>query len=318
MRVIGAPKRRKDGRAERGMSGKAPLWRVTDAVASVAVMEGLVPFSTDGLAGWIREGDQQRRVLLLHGGPTMPHDLFESLVATLPGWSCASYQQRGRHPSTTQGPFDVPTFVSDVGRVLDHLAGRGWEKPLVAGHSWGGHLAWYVALTLGDKVGGVLAIDGMGGVGDMGLPAFGAEIMRRLTPEARARIEELDERSDSPGLTEAESAEAKALALPAAFADPTNLERFPSKGAIGSIDHQQDALFASAMSLQPILEAALPAIRVPLGALCGGASPLPSTASSDVTDRVPGAWTQVVPDAGHFIWLEQPDAVGAALARLLG
>ena len=33
---------------------------------------------------------------------------------------------------------------------------------------------------------------------------------------------------------------------------------------------------------------------------------------------VAGAWTQVVPDAGHFVWIEQPDAVGAGLTRLLG
>ncbi len=283
----------------------------------MSVMEGLVPFSTDGLAGWIREGDERRRVLLLHGGPTLPHDYFEPLVEALLGWSVASYQQRGRAPSTTQGPFDVPTFVGDVGRVLDYVSALGWEKPLVAGHSWGGHLAWHVALTLGDKVGGVLAIDPMGAVGDMGLPGFGQHVMSRLSPEAKERFAEMEETSDFPGLTEAESLERMGLILPVYFADPANIEKLRPYQAVPVVP-QQDALFSSARSLQPTLEAALPAVRVPLGALSGAESPMPVTASSDVTERVPGAWTEVVPGAGHFIWLEQPGAVGEALARLLG
>lgn len=280
-------------------------------------MMGAIAFHVHGLAGWIREADPGRRVLLLHGGPTLPHGYLEPLVEALPGWSCASYQQRGRAPSTTVGPFDVPTFVSDVGHVLDHLSGLGWDRPLVAGHSWGGHLAWHVALTLGAKVGGVLAIDPMGAVGDMGLPAFGATLMSRLSPEARERFEQMEQRADHPGLTEAESLERMGLILPAYFADPANAATM-ARFRAAPIAHQSAALMASAQSLQPTLEAGMPAIRVPLGALSGAASPIPGSASSDVTERVPGAWTEVVADAGHFIWLEQPDAVGAALARLLG
>jgi proline iminopeptidase len=280
-------------------------------------MPDLTPFSASGLAGWVRSGGEQR-VLLLHGGPTLSHEYFRSLVDTLPGWSCASYQQRGRAPSTTQGPFDVPTFVADVGRVLDHLATLGWERPLVAGHSWGGHLAWHVAVTLPAAVGGVLAIDPMGAVGDMGLPAFGEELMRRLTPEAKARYDELEERWDSPGLTEAEALEQQGAIRPAYFADPANMDRlFAALEPVGPVAWQIEALMGSAHSLQPILEAALRAVRVPLGAVHGAASPMPVTASSDATDLAPGGWTEVVEDAGHFVWLERPDAVRTALERLL-
>ncbi len=104
---------------------------------------------------------------------------------------------------------------------------------------------------------------------------------------------------------------------PRYFADPANIEKLRPFQAV-PIAHQQEALLSSARSLQPTLEAALAAVRVPLGALCGAESPMPVSASTDVTDRVPGAWTEVVPGAGHFIWLEQPDAPAAALDRLLG
>ncbi len=281
-------------------------------------MDDLVEFSAAGMAGWVREADPQRRVLLLHGGPTLPHSYFESLVAVLPGWSVASYQQRGRAPSTSQGPFDVPTFIADLAAVLDHLAGAGWDRPLLAGHSWGGHLIWHAAATLGHRLGGALAIDPMGAVGDMGLPGFGAQIMARMTPQARARWEELEERWDSPGLTEAEALEQSRLHLPGYFADPTNMAKLLASGDAAPIGYQFESLMRSAREMQPLLEASLPAIRLPLGALHGAASPMPPTASSESTDLIPGAWTEVVDGAGHFIWLERDDAVASALERIRG
>ena len=281
-------------------------------------MSDLVEFSAAGMSGWVREADPELRVLLVHGGPTMPHGYFESLVAVLPGWSVASYQQRGRAPSTSQGPFDVPTFISDLAGVLDHLAGLGWDKPLLAGHSWGGHLVWHAATTLGDRIGGALAIDPMGAVGDMGLAAFGATVMERMAPEARARWEELEERWESPGLTEAESVEQSRLHLPGFFAVPANMDKFLAAGEAALIGYQFDSLMRSARGMQPLLEAALPAVRVPVGALHGAASPMPTTASTDATDLIPGAWTEIVDGAGHLIWLERDDAVASALDRLRG
>jgi pimeloyl-ACP methyl ester carboxylesterase len=276
----------------------------------------LVEFSAAGMSGWVREADPERRVLLLHGGPTMPHSYFESLVAVLPGWSVASYQQRGRAPSTSQGPFVVPTLIDDLAGVLDHLSGQGWDRPLLAGHSWGGYLVWHAATTLASRIGGALAIDPMGAVGDMGLPAFGAAIMERMTPGARARSDELEERWESPGLTEAESIEQSLLHLPGYFADPANVEKFLAAGEAAPIGYQFDSLMRSARGMQPLLEAALPAVRVPVGALHGAASPMPTTASTDATDLIPGAWTEVVDGAGHLIWLERHDAVATALDRL--
>ena len=123
-------------------------------------------FRTDELTGWVRPGNDDRKVLLLHGGPGLSHDYLLPLAETLDGWTVASFQQRGLAPSTTEGPFDITTAVADVAKVLDEL---GWERPLIAGHSWGGLLAWHVAAALGDRLGGVLTIDSMGAVGDMGM-----------------------------------------------------------------------------------------------------------------------------------------------------
>src|SRR4051794_34767849 len=50
----------------------------------------------------------------------------------------ATFQQRGLAPSTTEGPYDIPTAVEDVRAVLRELGEPG---VVLAGHSWGAHLA---------------------------------------------------------------------------------------------------------------------------------------------------------------------------------
>ena len=74
---------------------------------------------------------------------------------------------------------------------------------------------------------------------------------------------------------------------------------------------------ASAVEELPTLEAALPAIAMPVGFLRGAGSPMPASASADVADLIEGAWVESVPDAGHFIWLDAPGRVRAALDRLV-
>jgi pimeloyl-ACP methyl ester carboxylesterase len=43
---------------------------------------------------------------------------------------------------------------------------------------------------------------------------------------------------------------------------------------------------------------------------------MPPAASTDAAERIPGAWVELVEDAGHFVWVEAPGAVREALRRL--
>lgn len=274
----------------------------------------MVGFSAGSLGGWIRQGSDDRRVLLLHGGPGLT-DYMGWLADDLDGWTCASFQQRGHAPSTLDGPFDVATAVADVATVLDHLSSLGWTRPLVAGHSWGGHLAWHVAAALGDRVGGVLAIDPLGAVGDMGLPAFGAELRRRARPQDAERLDELEALEDAGQASSADHLEALRRLWPGYFADPAAAPPMPAGLDVNPAANEE--LFASLTHERPALEAALGTVVVSVGAVAGQRSPMATAAASDTTALIPGAWTEVVPDAGHFPWHEAPGVVSAALARLL-
>ena len=71
------------------------------------------------------------------------------------------------------------------------------------------------------------------------------------------------------------------------------------------------------MARLPELEASLPVTRVPVGVLVGELSPMPPSAGVDSAARIPGAWSRIEPDAGHFVWHESPGCLLAAMDRLV-
>jgi pimeloyl-ACP methyl ester carboxylesterase len=261
------------------------------------------------LSGWVAgEGPP---VLMLHGGPGLSFNYLDDPAEELvPSFTVAAFQQRGLPPSVEDGPFTIAQALVDVVAVLDHL---GWDRAYVVGHSWGGHLAFHAAVSLPDRLLGVLSIDPLGAVGDGAMAAFEAEMYAR-TPEAdRQRAKDLDEASMRGDGTEADALEGLRLVWPAYFAEPPNAPPMPPM----RMSLPATALFEDVVAELPALEAALPDIRVPLGVLVGARSPMPpDEAGLASAERVPGAWGISVADAGHFPWVESPGCVAAAMDRL--
>jgi pimeloyl-ACP methyl ester carboxylesterase len=258
----------------------------------------------------LRAGDGPR-VLLLHGGPGIAFDYLRGLADELSEENdVAWYQQRGQEPSAAEGPYTVAADVDDARRVLDEL---DWPQAYVVGHSWGGHLALHVAQAIPERLLGVLAVDPLGAVGDGRWPEFDEEIFRR-TPEAvRDRAREIDELQTAGDADDGLALEGMRLVWPAYFAEP---EHAPPMPELRIATERGAAMVQSILAELPALEARLPLISVPVGFVHGAWSPMPLAASSDAAERIPGAWVDVVDGAGHFVWVEAPGAVRAALRRL--
>lgn len=263
-----------------------------------------------GITGWVvGEGPP---VLALHGGPALSFSYLDGVVEEVAAaHRVATFQQRGLAPSTTDGEFTVAEAVGDIVAVLDEL---GWDTAYLMGHSWGGHLALHAAAAIPDRLAGVLAIDPLGGVGDGGAAAFVTELRARLLDANRPRFDELEVKESDEGLTPEEDLEQLGLLWPCYFAEPASAPPMPP------IELSQAAyvgLWGDLTARLPELEAALPSISVPVGVLVGERSPIPTSAGSDTAERIPGAWWRAEPGAGHFIWLEVPGAVLAAMDRLV-
>ena len=269
-----------------------------------------------GVVGGLLRGSVVGRgdpVLLLHGGPGLPWTYMQALVDEIcDGYQVAVYQQRGLPPSTAGAPFDVPTQVADVVAVLD---GLGWERAVVIGHSWGGHLLIHLLAAHPERVAAAMVIDPLGGVGDGGEAQFEAELNRRTPPESVERAQELDQRAMDGQGTEADAVESLRLYWPAYFANPAAAPPFPEMQL--SVE-AYSATFESLHAELPGLAGRLVGLAVPTLFVHGASSPMPVAASTDTAQAIgPAAAVQVLDGVGHFPWLDRPGVVRAALDRLV-
>jgi proline iminopeptidase len=252
-------------------------------------------------------------VLVLHGGPGMSWSYLQPLLDEFSeGYRVAVYQQRGMPPSTARAPYDVRTQVADAVAALD---GLGWDRALVAGHSWGGHLLLHLLAEHPERVAAAMLIDTLGGVGDGGEAAFDAEMIRRMPPEDVERAERLELQAMDGQGSEADQMEAMRLFWPSYFADPAAAPPMPDMRF--SVEAYA-ATFESLHSELPGLTERLAGVSVPALFVHGVGSPMPVTAATD-TARVMGsaATVEVIDGAGHFPWVERPGATRAALDRLV-
>lgn len=265
------------------------------------------PVDGGTLAGWV-EGHGQP-VLLVHGGPGLPQDYMEAVADELQGdYRMASFQQRGLAPSTLDGPFTIAQAISDIVSVLDALE---WPRALIAGHSWGGHLALRFAGTHPERLLAMLAIDPLGIVGDGGMAAFLAELRGRTPRQGRERLAELEEKEKTAELSPDEQDEFQAIIWPAYFADPENPMPRPPMEIRTDV---YDGLISEVGEGLEELAAALSGGEVPYGVLAGAASPFPwGQAVRPTVELSPSAFLKVIPNAGHFVWYEAPGSVRAAL-----
>ena len=257
-------------------------------------------------------GGSGRPALLLHGGAAVP-DYLGGCAEALDGlFESFRYTQRGTPPSGGDPPYTVETHVADAVAVLDHV---GLDRAWAIGHSWGGHLALHLALSRPERVAGLLLIDPLGA--DPGIfPEVDANLRRGLSDAQLERLDDIERRRREGDVTEADLVERFAVVWPRYFVRPKGAALPPARvGVQASIETNRSlaAHFGSGT-----LARGLPAIRVPTPLVHGEDDPMPPRSSIDTAALIPGARIELIPDCGHFPWVEQPAGVqgrGRAAAR---
>ena len=103
-------------------------------------------------------GGSGRPVLLLHGLASTCHiwDLVAPLLAEQ--FRVVALDQRGHGQSVqVDEGYDFTTVSGDAAAFINHL---GWERPIVAGHSWGADVALELAAAQPDMASGLIFVDG--------------------------------------------------------------------------------------------------------------------------------------------------------------
>lgn len=264
------------------------------------------------LCGHRREGDGAP-ALLLHGGAAVP-DYLEGLAAELaPFFTTYRYTQRGTLPSTGAGPHGIETRIEDAVAILDTFEiPRAWA----VGHSWGGHLALHLALAHPERLLGVIAIDPVGAYADI----FGdveKGLRRGLAPETVARVDEIEARRRRGEVTEVELVEQFEVLWPQFFADPGQpYAASPVTHSGVEASAAASRSFAEHFGRQTLVNG-LPDVRLPVLFIHGELDPVPPESSLRTAALIPGAHVELIPECGHFPWLETPGEVARAVASIL-
>lgn len=251
-------------------------------------------------------------VVILHGGPGLS-DYLDSLGGELAsGYTVYRYQQRGLAPSTTSGPFPVEVHAGDALAVLRAIAPGG---AVVIGHSWGGYLALHLAAMRPELMLGLMVIDSVGVVGDGAVADMARLIQERLSPEAKARLEELDEREAVGSGTPKDALESLALTWRARFADPANAPALPPMKISLECNAETWRSMQDHLARQTVAKL-LPMVTIPTIFVLGAESPIPPEHGLASAALIPGARTEVHEGCGHFPWIERPGVVKTAVDSL--
>jgi len=248
--------------------------------------------------------------LLLHGGAAVPDYLGELAAELEPLLTTYRYTQRGTPPSTGGPPYGIEAHVADAVAVLDAFEiPRAWA----VGHSWGGHLALHLAVSHPERLLGIVCIDPVGAY----VGAFAdldATLRRGLAPETVERLDGIEARRRTREVSEAELVERFAILWPQYFGDPSRPVAQSPVTHVGV-----DASIGANLSLgehfgRETLVHGLPDVRLPALFVHGELDPLPTSSTLETAALIPGARVELIPDCGHFPWLERPGEVARMVA----
>lgn len=195
--------------------------------------------------------------------------------------------------------FDLYEMVADVVAVLDHV---GVDRAVWAGLSIGGMVAMRAAITVPDRVAGLILADSHAG------------------PESTYK--KLKYRAMALGVKTL-GVEPFLTAISKLMFGVTTRQRNPElvtvwRQRFGSVDVPSMLLGLGALVTRDAVVERLRVVEVPALVIVGAEDvSLPPALSREIADALPNASLVVIPESGHLSALEQPESVTDAMLRFL-
>jgi proline iminopeptidase len=263
------------------------------------------------------------RLLVLHGGPGAHHDYLLpqmlALTEAAGGRELIFYDQRGggRSKSSGREPITWRTQSRDLAAVINEFR---LERPTLVGYSWGGLLALLYAAEAARDAGlgrlrpaRLLLID-PATISRHYRSQFEREFARRQASAAverlRAELAESHPRDRDPEAFKQRNFE---LSVAGYFADPQSAHDLTPFRVMARV---QQSVWDSLGEFDLAADGSLASIRVPTLIVHGRQDPIP-LASSEEAARIMGAELVVLENCGHVPYVEQPQALFAAIDTFL-
>lgn len=269
---------------------------------------------------WARYGEQSGNPLLvLHGGPGAEHDylLPQMLALDVSGREIIFYDQRGGGRSRTDDrtPITWRTQVSDLACVIAELVAT---PPTLIGYSWGALLALLYMIDSGGHRTGespakAVLID-TGPVTRAYRDRFEVEFARRQgSPAIRALRDELSKSGLRESDPEAYRHRAFELSVAGYFADPHKARDLTPFRVIGRI---QESIWQSLGDYDLTRPGMLDSLNVTALFIHGRQDPIPLESSTSAAAAM-RARLVILDECGHVPYVEQPEALFAAIEQFL-
>jgi pimeloyl-ACP methyl ester carboxylesterase len=243
------------------------------------------------LACWTNNGSflpGLRTLVFIHGSGGSHQDWVQQYTPLKHAFNIVAIDLPGHGQSDGPGEQDVPAYVAWIKRLLD---GLGIVKPVLIGHSLGAAICLSFAIRHGDAAAAVVPV---GGGTRMNVNPAILEGLKR-TPTALI------------GMT-AKFSIAKGNRERLADIVTENLLRANPEVFYG------DFLACSKLDITD----AIVELRIPTLVICGDEDKMtPPALSEYLGGHIPGARLALIPEAGHMVMLEKPEAFNASLTEFL-
>lgn len=283
-------------------------------IVAARTQEGFAPVAGGEL--YYRQVGEGRALVVIHGGPDFDHTYllpdFDRLSAA---YRLVYYDQRGR--GRWRGRLDldtikIETYVADLEGLRRHL---DLDSMAVVGHSWGAIVALHYALRHPERVSHVALINSA--------PASHEDMLRMRTQRLRRNSMHKDRLTElMPGYARGDPeavAEYYRIDFGTTFRRIEDVQRLKLEWSRKDIESgraiekrlSQGLIWSEGYSLLP----ALAAVRAPTLVIHGDYDFIPIECAEHIVEAIPGARLAVIPDSGHFSYIDAPDQVRHALDR---
>ena len=263
-------------------------------------------------------------IVVLHGGPDFDHFyLLPELDRLADRFRLVYYDQRGRgrsSPGVEPGEVTLASELDDVDSVRRHF---GFDRVALLGHSWGGVLAMEYATRNPHHVSHLILVNtGPASADDFQVfrdhllrirPAGDVERMQAIAAGAPYQAGDLEAEAEFyrlhflPTLQQPERLEQLVGRLRANFTAESVLKARAIEQRLYDETWRSDGY-----DLLPKLRA----VQIPTLVLHGEGDFVPVALAAHIAEAVPRARLTVLPECGHFAYLEEPDAVHEQVVAL--
>jgi pimeloyl-ACP methyl ester carboxylesterase len=204
-----------------------------------------------------------------------------------------------------KGPYSAEMLADDLAGLFDQM---GFSQAAVLGHSMGGFIAQAFVLKYPEKVSAlILAATNFGGPRHIPITQEAMAVLMDISGDPAARLRRGILVSCAPGYSDA-NADFVEEWVKYRLAHPLMPEPYQAQLAIG----------LSLVSEEASFEKKLGAVNVPTLVLFGEHDKVVPPANAPLlAQAIPNAQIEILPNAGHFVPFEVPEAASRAVTQFL-